>query len=83
MGRLAAGRVCCEAPALNSTATLVVFHVTDAENGWRLENPAASKRSIAAAADVSTDDGAGGLVAGETDMEEEEEKGEKCDFIFF
>ena len=83
MGRLAAGRVCCEAPALNSTATSVVFHVTDAENGWRLENPAASKRSIAAAADVSTDDGAAGLVAGETDMEEEEEKGEKCDFIFF
>ena len=70
-------------PALNSTATSVVFHLTDAENDWPLEIPAAIKRSIAAAADVSTDDGAGGLVAGETDMEEEEEKGEIRDFIFF
>jgi hypothetical protein len=57
--------------------------LTDAENGWPLEIPAASKRSIAAAAVVSTDNRAVGLVVGETDMEEEEEKGEICDFIFF
>ena len=71
---------------MNSTATPVEFHFTDAENGWplfdKLENPAASKRSIASVADASTDDDAVVFVAEETGMEEEEEKGEKCDFIF-
>jgi hypothetical protein len=64
----------------------VEFHFTDAENGWplvdKLENPAASKRSIASVADASTDENAVVFVAEETGTEEEEEKGEKCDFIF-
>ncbi len=71
---------------MNSTATSVEFHFTDAENGWplvdKLENPAASKRSIASVADASTDEDAVVFVAEETGTEEEEEKGEKCDFIF-
>ena len=71
---------------MNSTATPVESHFTDAENGWplfdKLENPALSKRSIASVADASTDDDAVVFVAEETGTEEEEEKGEKCDFIF-
>ena len=71
---------------MNSTATPVESHFTDAENGWplfdKLENPALSKRSIASVADASTDDDAVVFVAEETGTEEEEEIGEKCDFIF-
>jgi hypothetical protein len=47
-----------------------------------LPNPAASKRSIASVADASTDDDAVVFVAVETGTVEEEDKGEKCDFIF-